>query len=398
MRPLPSLVIDGAEVLNGRRLLQYVLNGLGPVNASAMPTSCMCSVLFRDIGSPSLVSPAVDGAPWYSASIPTSGEFLGGIVTDIEGLDEAPLSRSFDQRGGDGANLGLERLAARTLTFKAHLIASTTGGLDYGFRWLAERLAAGLDGCATRTLTLRTACPPDNGSNDSLGRYTLYRAALSGPLSGVERASPNTPPTAGDVEWSMVVGDPWLYSDPAALIASTALDPQPAGNVSLEDWLGFTAQPTRHVAVIPAPPVGQTAPVVTIVAGTARDVTDVFVYPDWSSYPSPSDYPSPGDFPAQGSGAPLLPMDGSYMSGIQISRVPRGQTLQLDCARRQATLTTTDGKTQDGAYLLATPKGAAFDWPAVDRTAAGRVIIESGGYASDDGTALVTVQTRNRRR
>lgn len=422
---LPSLVVDGLEVLNGYRTTAYL--NLGLLNDSRIEHAgaLCCSVLWRDLDSPQFTTPALDDAPWYTAAEPESGSFLGGYVTGE--VADAPIERPFEQRAGDGANLGIERVSSRTLTFKATLFGATPAALQYGLRWLAGRLATTSE-CASHSVTLRFACPPEDGSDDGRSRYTLYDVALDATIRDTTEQVENAGFTPWAViEWTMVAADGWLYTDPSDCLASRLLVPEDAaGSVSLEAWLGLTHDPPRHSCELAAPTTGVLAPIVTITAGPDRDVTDVYVHTNPGSYPAPSDYPWPGDYPMLGSldsdcfpspaefpapdiypclddeiinvGEPLLPVNGAAHRGIRITRIPAGQTLVVDAARRVATLLTADSRQQDGAGLLAAPDGAVFGWPRADWDHASRVVVEAGGYASDDGTALVTVQTRNRQR
>lgn len=222
------LVVNGVEVINGYRMWSYAKNNPG-VQLEAAPVGCVCSALFRDMGSPTLTDPAGSAggqqAPWYSASVAASADLFGYTIENIDGLDTSPVERGIAERAGDGANVGLERLHSRTLTFAVGIVARTYPGMAYGIRWIADRLAQ-CDPCATSTIIVRTACPPSDGSNDTQGKWTLYRVAQTGTFEETTPEYPDDSPFIATATFELTAADPWLYGDPSACIAQTTLVPQ----------------------------------------------------------------------------------------------------------------------------------------------------------------------------
>lgn len=403
MRPEALLNIDGAEFANGYRAWIYLRAGLAPIEAG--PVGCVCSALLRDLGSPTLTVPSGAGggqaAPWYVASEPESADFLGIMLTDVEGLDSSSTVSEVTDAGLGGGNASRQIEGPRELVFRAWLMAATDDGLEYGRRWMIDRLAQ-CDPCGTSSITLRTACPPGDGSDDARGKWTLYGVVMTAPPAPTNRPEVDACPYLDEVEWTMTATDPWLYADPVACVASSVgapvtLVPQAAGPMPALQWLGLTgAQPAAHECVVAAPKVGRTAPVVTIIAGTARPVTCVAISDDSGVWPSGQLFPSDALFPSDGDAAPLLPTNGSPPRAVIVT-VPAGGTLVVDAGRRVATLTV-DGVASDGSYLLAAPDGAGYGFPDVGWCAAGRVAVTPLGWCSDDGTATILIQSRNRQR
>lgn len=602
-RVQPSLTLNGVEVLNGYRTWRYV-NLLAVPGLTAAAEGCICPALLRDLGSPTFVSPAADPAPWYDGTA-SAADFFGAILTDVEGLDASMVTRGDEELAGDGARLARQRTGAFRLTFRAWLVARTDDGMAYGRLWLANRLAS-CAACDVSSATVRLACPPDNGSDDTRAKFTVYGLGLTAGLAPTDRPEVVECPYLLSVEWEMVAEDGYLYTDPAASLASRFLVPQdwtdgasvdtiasglwaqsggvtvaagafvpvvgqnnkltrlgvsavgdrtqwrnvdltfkhttgtgiggytcavagciqdpllatetallatvrqatsdivllserpgsnvvaggplalntalaisttywlrmvlrddtatvehwltdpalggtpntsfeltldaniaamhPQGGVGVRewipvqaaargddyrvvelegpvgeflgnasawpDWLATSAVPIavpEHCAPLAVVNAGERGAVVTIVAGTARDVTNVVIHSDPSSYPSNESYPSPYDYPMDGTGLPELPFGGSPPGGILVRRVPAGATLVVDTARGAATLTQ-NGLVTDGGYLIGAPDGDAFGWPRATWCNASRVCVSPLSYGSDDGTALVTVQTRTRQR
>lgn len=181
---LPFIDLNGVEISNGYRTLEYLRRGLGAMNWQ-VPEVYPCAVLNREIGGVGpFISPSVDPAPWYDASIPESAEFLG-LVSKID-FKTIKVLRSVSQRFGGvgGGVIGVEQIAARGALVDGMLIASTCPGLEYGRAWINSRLGADCEGCALGTLRLRDSCPPADGSNDTRGEWLIYDAAL---VDGIER-------------------------------------------------------------------------------------------------------------------------------------------------------------------------------------------------------------------
>ncbi len=138
-------------------------------------------------------TPAADGAPWtlingvsVLTDYPEAGDFLGVLITDIDGLD-ATLSRNVTRKAislGGGA-LEKEHAGPRTVTIKGVMVATSSCGLEWGERWLQQTLAAPpCAPCGVEGYTFRECCPPsiDESFYGSTGLWSIYDVGtLSGP-------------------------------------------------------------------------------------------------------------------------------------------------------------------------------------------------------------------------
>lgn len=116
-------------------------------------------------------SPQDDEAFWYSPDRPASSEFLGYIITDVEGLGStlkrAPVDR---ETGLGGGTLGKLGSSGRRLKFDVLLFANTCRGMEYGKRYLVNLLAG--DDCYEDYGLLS---PPNSGCEPE-GSFTLTSA------------------------------------------------------------------------------------------------------------------------------------------------------------------------------------------------------------------------------
>lgn len=207
---LPFIDVNGVEVANAYRTASYLQRGLGPLTFEV--GSLGCSVLAREVGGMGpFVSPSADPAPWYSASVPESAEFLGFIPRmDFQTID---VKRSVSQRFGGigGGVIGIEQFAARGLHVEGMLIASTCPGLEYGRHWLYSRLGGDCIGCALAVVRVRDSCPPTDGSNDTRGERIIYDAALTDGISRTDDGGYNCCEYDG-IEFTLAGQSPYLYS------------------------------------------------------------------------------------------------------------------------------------------------------------------------------------------
>jgi hypothetical protein len=212
---LPFIDIDGVEVANGYRTLEYLRRGLGGVNWQ-VPEVYPCPVLAREVGGIGpFVAPQTDPAPWYDATIPESAEFLGLISKlDFQTLD---IKRTISQRFGSlgGGVIGPEQFAARNLHVDGLLVAATCAGLEYGRHWLYSKLGSDCLGCSQRTIRVRESCPPLDGLNDTRGERIMYEAALVKGITRTDNGGWNCCDYDG-IEFDIASQSPYLYTRPAA--------------------------------------------------------------------------------------------------------------------------------------------------------------------------------------
>jgi len=238
------------EFANAARLDAYMDNGLKPTTFIA-GSACLNDGQLRDLvgqicntPTPSYETPATDNAPWYDPLIPESAGFAGVLVTKVEGLDKAPIDRAVTRRVNGGAAIGPMRYTERVLDFEIQLIGSSCCSVAYGYRWLTAMLQGCCsDGCELPDLkflesipreTAQTYCAPGldagvltvpNESNRNPWR-TLHQVALMEGPEVVERRGTGcgcgcTPVMT--VEFALVAGLPWIYSDPVEVVAPTTL-------------------------------------------------------------------------------------------------------------------------------------------------------------------------------
>ena len=213
-------------------------------------------------------------APWWSADVPESDEFMGFFTDDVTGIREVPFSRQQYQRGGfpGGSVIGGARSIAREITFTVTARATTGRGLTYGTRWLGEQLLTLQRQCGSSSVMIRDRPVEVDGT---AGVWSLYEAGTTTP--------PIWTTDPGDCliaegTFTITCGDSCLYSPPqfvgAGLIeqrggpdngtvpggwsvCETVMGPPPNTAAVTKTGLS-TAGATRFAGVIPpAGPIGQ---------------------------------------------------------------------------------------------------------------------------------------------
>lgn len=107
----------------------------------------------------------VQEAPWYHVGSPASGDFLGAIVTDMQGLMDRPTSARVVEGIADGGWVAGLREGPREVRVKMTLLALSESGLNAGQAWLA-----GIVGCSNvqacgsgAVVRAGVACPSERG-------------------------------------------------------------------------------------------------------------------------------------------------------------------------------------------------------------------------------------------
>lgn len=230
--PLPYLDYCGVEVANSARTVAYIRNGLmrSAGGQIELGDGDLCGVLYRlNASAPVFTSPVADPAPWYDPAEPGASSFLGLVMLGIKGYDST-IARAVTNRitGLGGGTFGGQHRLPRTWSFRAAMISSDDVGAEYGLRWLTAALQSACDDCAACDLTVRLSCPPADGSNDDLGKWTSYDVAL---IDGPHEVEPfinqyaDADNMAGCrdvviVEWTMQAGNPFLYKPPVACLTA----------------------------------------------------------------------------------------------------------------------------------------------------------------------------------
>ena len=262
---LSWLRINGIEVSNAARTVDYLTNQ--PVPGWEVKSACPCWVLrLDDDDDPvTFVSPSVDGAPWYSAADPASGEFFGMLITEAPNLDSTASREVEDRASGLGGGvLGSEIHKPRSLNFKGVLVASSKRGIEYGKRWLAWALAA--DWCEPdeqAVLEVRSHCPPVGGDPDE-GYWIMHDVGVtSGPKTTAEAADGKW----AEVEFTVACGIPFLYRCEQQVIAATEFPLYVGTCVPFEQWMCGPGS-TVACSIPHETPYAITSPVVSVYGGS----------------------------------------------------------------------------------------------------------------------------------
>lgn len=156
------LCLGGVTISNAAQVYAYACEGIKPHTMTIR--DCACPKLAQMLGDlTGYTRPELDNAVWYDPARPESGEFAGLLITDIKGLESAPVDRTVTNRAGDGAVIGRARLGPRVITVKGLLIGSSCCGIDYGMTWLSSALrgsfACGTGSCGGDDLSYLACCP-----------------------------------------------------------------------------------------------------------------------------------------------------------------------------------------------------------------------------------------------
>ena len=341
---LPYLVFCGSEVSNSARVGSYLVAGLSGTDRFYVDMAAMPPILFQDAdGSPvTYVDPATDAAPWYDASMPQSGNFLGFLCDRITGMDstETRTSQATSTYRG-GSVLSPPQLQEREIKLHGWLVASECDALEYGRRWLGETL--GSASCADCDLYVRLAEPPDDGSDDQRGAWTLYRVGLR----DIVVTDPYQCCDLREVNITLVAGDPVLYKPPAICTGPAQLAPSATVGgpcMPFDQW--FCGDPIDPPICCPVQPpvIGTMAAIVRIDAyeafGGARITIDV-------------DCPTASGDPAE--------------AELSTGPMPAGTSLVVDAARHRVTYIDPNGVGWDGVPYLALPAGKSVPWLEISK-------------------------------
>jgi hypothetical protein len=380
-----SLEVDGTEISNGSRTVEYLRRGLGGLawQVGGGAGGCDCSVQWRELGCDSpeecFVSPAADPAPWYDPAHPESGDFLGLLIPDMRPWFDGLAQRNVTSRisGLGGSSIGPMHMLERALLTQGVLTARNQPGLEWGRRWLTNTLAGLCDPCLLSVARLRSFCPPCDGSDDTAGEWYVYEVGLTqGPNDGIP------PPVGGQIigcqtylpiTLQLDAGIPFLYKLPDVCIEGS-LNPENCGDDCLDfcHWLQ-DAPPAVQCSVEP-PTLGDLASVITITAGNGLGDLTIEILTDCS--------PS----------AALAPL-----ASLNVPNLPAGSVLVIDSALEQVRYTGPDDVTIDGVGFIALPFGQGMPWLAVGNCDPGKCIsAQLSAICRSDCTATIQIATRLR--
>jgi hypothetical protein len=317
----------------------------------------VCGVLYRLNGGDCLlpdvfVSPTADPAPWYDPDEPGAATFLGVILTDITGYDST-ISRPYDERIGGlgGAVFGGQVRKPRTWTFKAGMVSADDAGAEFGLRWLTD--VALVDGPHETEVW----APKPGMLNDAM----IGCRDLVG------------------VEWTMVAGNPYLYKRPAVCLDAEIVGAFATCN-DICDYL-FGDPGTPHCCTVTPPDKGVVAPIFTFSSVSGMNTLLLEAWPTCPDATAPA-------------ADPVLQM--------QLSGIPAGATVVVDCAQRTITVTEPDPSTgtlveSDGSYLIELPDGRSLEWlQAASCDDVGCFCARTAHPCSQGGDTTVQIETQVR--
>ncbi|MFD8509723.1 hypothetical protein ACFV27_01055 [Streptomyces antimycoticus] len=285
------LNLGGVEIANHARLDAYLESVGSPLDSVGV---CSCPTFTAElVGELPYTTPEQDAAPWWDPDVPESEEFAGLLVLSVEGLDEHPVKREVTNAVVGGGAIGPARALPRTITITGVLLGSTCCGVDYGLHWLAEALQGCAGGqCDGDCLTLYNCCPPEEMEPEEFNarhRRSLRRVALVDGPRVISRAG--TGCTAGEcstgadlltVEVVLTAATPWLWTDPAPVLA---VAPPGDDNDTCVTWCLHGAPPPLYCL-----PVGDTCPP----GALAASVTDGTCGTAWPVHEDEPEIPCAG--------------------------------------------------------------------------------------------------------
>lgn len=274
--------LSGQEIVNSARTLAYLENGYGPPSMQ-VNGGCFCSNIREliECDSEPYVSPEVDGAPWYDASVPESADFAGFLPVEIEGLGSTYSRTSADKITG-GAALGRLRPGPRTIIWRGYLFGRSDCAVRFGLGWLTANLAgSGCEACGGEELDILVCCPdladsppvsgcsslPEVNRPDLCPPYTnpdAFRTLknvglIDGPKILSQRKTGCGSSCGNDsceddtlimeVEFSLMAGNPYLYGCPVCLCVDLPLPAVTEGDCATDPfWEKLTGAQVAEIA------------------------------------------------------------------------------------------------------------------------------------------------------
>jgi hypothetical protein len=228
--------------INSARTAAYVTNqcdicGEGAVKGTVALASD-CDPLLWTTGNPPVAvtytSPTTDPAPWYDAAVSESATFLGYRVLNVTKANplDRPIARLIANVTGTptGGVIAPFKPSAQRYNFAVLLFACDELSMEYGYRWLEDRLINGCPPgdtpCSIYEVEFRNTCqhftgPPTQAENLK-GRWFLKNCGLvEGPIWG-EDPLPGMRKYVRRAEFSIVSEQPWTYGTPTGLTSEEA--------------------------------------------------------------------------------------------------------------------------------------------------------------------------------
>lgn len=189
------------------------------------------------LGDAAYVNPTTDNAPWYDVDIPASAQFAGAYPLSVEGIEDSTYQSAVTESTIDGGVISRPRASTKSVVFSVALVASTEAGAEYGQRWLASALGAGV--CGPRDVFGADLCylfAQPTGIGDLTVGSAAATAAFSTNLRQLRRVTVVSGPTitakkvmsCGGAVWTAqftaVAANPFEYSDEIPIVKGV-MDP-----------------------------------------------------------------------------------------------------------------------------------------------------------------------------
>ena len=159
-------------------------------------------------------TPALDNAPWYSASYPESADALGFYIEEWTGLDDRHVSRPVTRTGAarGGAVLGALGNRERVMKINVFLLARSEKAMTYLFHWLASVLESVCGSCDSDTMLTRLWCTEDADTPWD-GVVEMRNVALTEGLGWENDVTDTGRCFIRRASFSLTAGDPCMYLD-----------------------------------------------------------------------------------------------------------------------------------------------------------------------------------------
>lgn len=411
------LEIGGEEIANTSRLISHAT--LAPENdltlaAAACSSPCRVDFIGYDDSWPGLraflgdASYTISNAPWYSAGIPQSAEFLGVWVMNVTGDGPTPVDRTVNPAICPGGIATPHRDASRTITVEAVLVGCTNPGVQYGLEWLACQLDPAKEYFGT-TLDYLLAHPENSAAVPATLRRTMNRVVLTREPRITKTYNSGGPNRQGNmvaIDWEMSVLDPYVYGpattetvvwDDTDIEGITWVHPPNCEDASICDvvpTLGSTLCVPNIIDITPALPTvcAGCIPVCSVETRTfiLPNATGVFCRDQVYSFTITAD---PGndvnaDFWLRPCGATDVCDKSNYLS---LAGLPAGATVVADSILGQ-TYGVVAGQNVQQVGIVYTPSGAPWSSAVVDGSTCWELVAQH--EPGLDYTIEVTVRGR----
>jgi len=307
-------------------------------------------------------TPALDGAPWYVASVPESAHFMGFLVERIQDIATAPTMRTVTDRasGFGGSTLGALRSKGRTMQVTLLAFGAYEAALDWGFRWLTDTLAS--ESCSLCDVTARVACPildesPTYAEWDT-GRWTFKNVGLVEGPRYEDPPSENTACNVRRVSFTITSSTPYGYKCRSARIVDEPWLTELGSACPPASWIcgndGTVATNKTCVSVTSDYPIGEDALVVEVKAGST-DISNLLI----TVTPDPMGYVCGVNTPPAGW------VDPAPCDQVLIPWIPAGFTLTYDGSTQVIRVTGPGGEVYDGTSFVSTETGTPPSFPTI---------------------------------